>query len=214
MKPQTLRAISTRAAHLLAALLLSGPAGAATLTVMPQSPSVLVDDTIVVDVVASGLGAGAPPSLGGCVFSLAYDPAVVDFAGVGFGPELGALDTDPTPETSPGADTSTFVFWNPGDVRVIHFAIPGGPPLDPLQGSSFTLASFTLRGIAPGETPLSLASLECADAGDPVSLLAVTAVDGEVETLPEPGVLALASGAALVAVLRRRRAADHASGRI
>ena len=58
---------------------------AAIISVVPPTQNAVVGDTVAVDLVASGLTAGGPPSLGAFDIDILYDPNILSVLAASFG---------------------------------------------------------------------------------------------------------------------------------
>lgn len=179
-----------------AACLNASVAGAVDLSVIPATTSALIGDTVPVELVVSGLGDLAAPSLGAYDIDLSFDGGVLSLLDVAFGAHLDVLGLGSMQETTTGA----------GMVNVFELSLDDAADLDSLQPGSFTLATLTFQVTAPGYSALSLAVNSLADAaGDELS---VNLVDSAVTAVPEPssGLLMLLGLLSVGLAARRFRA--------
>jgi hypothetical protein len=174
-------------------------ARAAGISLVPATASPSVGSSFALDLVISGLGAGAPPSLGAFDVVVAYDAGAITFSGATFGTLLGSV---------PG-EASTDVVPVSGSAELAQVSLLAPAALDGLQPASFTLA--TLSFVATSATPSTI-SIDSALLSDSLgSSLELTALTGARITpvapsaVPEPGAFLL-YGAGLVLVARVRRA--------
>jgi hypothetical protein len=194
----------------LLALVLSGlPASTQAAVVISFSPSaqaVDVGDIATVDLVVSGLGNGAAPSLGAWAVTFDYDPSIVSISmgGITFG---SLLDLPPF-----GSDTSLSTAGG-GNVSLFEVSFADALDLDAAQPDSFTLATLNFSALAPGSSPLSVTFVDLSDEVgrhlDAGAQNGVIRVRGGEVTVPEPAVgvlpLALVWGGALIIRRRLRR---------
>ncbi|MCI0527931.1 MAG: PEP-CTERM sorting domain-containing protein [Nitrospira sp.] len=187
-------------------------AQAISLDFVPFSQDVVIGNPVDVDLVISGLGDFTDPSLATFDLDVFFDPAILSFNSVGFGPFLG----DPslgeaitTSDASTSGSVNLFeVSFLEGDATTCVFCIP--PFLNDLQPSSFTLATLTFDTLAMGTSSLSFTLNALGDAnGNPLGASlgsgSVT-VSGDVAVIPEPATLLLmGSGVVGLWALRKKR---------
>jgi len=152
-----------------------------------------------VNLVVSGLGNLASPSLGGFFIDFSYNPAVVSLSSLTFGTELdlGVLGS------IQGSDTST-----PGLVHLdeVSFEAPDG--LNGAQPDSFTLATIQFTGAAPGLSPLVFGAVSLSDetgatiAGFTIDTGLITVPGGHI---PDGGASALLLGGAVAGLLSMKK---------
>ena len=120
----------------------------------PSSQTISPGDTTSLDLVISGLGDHAPPSLGGFFFDLSYDPAILSPYSVGFGShlDLGIFGSVRT------SDIST-----PGTIHVDEISLETAADLEASQPSSFTLATLGFKGVGPGTSLIDITFGSLAD---------------------------------------------------
>ena len=179
------------------------PASAAgiTLTVNPLQPSAGVGGTSQIDLMIGGLGNKTAPSLSAFDIDLTFDPALLSVSKTVFG------TSSPTANqlALSGSVSITQVGQStPGDLRLQEISLDSPSVLDTQQLGAFTVAEITLRGEAPGVSPLSLSVNALGDSqGDPLSASRVTGASLTVTpstATPEPKSLALL-GIGLLALL-------------
>jgi hypothetical protein len=139
----------------IAALGFTSPASAnITLSLEPTPQSISVGDTTTLDLVISGLGDHASPSLGAFDLDVTFNPSILSPVSVAFGDHLnlGGLGS-----------LQEFNFNAPGSVHVdeISFELPAD--LNSAQPSSFTLATLGFRGIGPGVSGLDITGASLSD---------------------------------------------------
>jgi len=178
---------------------LAGRAEAVSIALLPSSTQVSPGETVVVDVVVSGLGAGAPPTISSFDLDLAHGPEL-SFVSIVFGTGLGT-----------GAQVLTSFSLQPGPV--VDFAaasLLSSATLDATQPESFLLASLTFLAGTAGDVALALTEAVLADTtGAPgENQIPTTPPTGAtIEVVPEPGTLGLLGlGFAGLAAGARRRA--------
>jgi hypothetical protein len=187
--------------RIVCAVLLSvGPAAAAPVNVgfAPPAQFVPVGSTANVQLVISGLGNHAAPSLGDYDVLVAFDPNILGSPSVTFGdPVLGdQLDLFRL------GNVSGSQLMGPGSLHLFEISLDAAADLDSLQPASFTLATLHFQAIGTGTSTLSLQINSLGDAnGNPLAGVSSTAT---VTTVPEPAGLWLL-GAALCGVCGRRR---------
>jgi hypothetical protein len=143
-------------------LLRATPSLAISLDLVPDSATVVAGDTLDVDVIISGVAAGAPPSVGGFDLVVSFDPTILSLreADVSFGPFLGdpALFEALTDVTFlPSVPELAFV-----NIAEVSFLSPA--ELDALQPASFTLATLSFSVLASGTTTLTFSQADVVDA--------------------------------------------------
>ena len=116
------------------------------LDLVPNPAMVGVGDSLSVDIVVSGLGAGGAPSVGTFDFDITYDDSILAATGVDFGLLLGDSGFF---EAIDGFDLSTS-----GLVDLFEVSFLFDFELDPLQPDSFTLATLNFDAIGLGTSAL------------------------------------------------------------
>lgn len=175
----------------------------------PISQTVPVGSPVTVDLFISGLGDGTAPSLGTFDLVISFDPMILNFSAVIFGPYLG----DPLS----GEAYTDFLDSGTGVLNVFElsyldensasgpFYMP--PYLEEMQRGSFSLASLTFDTLALGTSPLNLSIIALGDAWG--GSLSAEIQNGSVSAVPEPAtILLIASGLMGVAgvnFLKRKR---------
>jgi hypothetical protein len=167
-----------------AALLLAGTtAHAISLGFSPASQAVPGGSSVAVDLVISGLGDFAAPSLGNYNLDVVFDPAILALTGVALGdPVLGnQLDLFGV-GTFATVDSSVA-----GTVYLEEISFDSPSDLDTLQPGSFTLARLTFDALAIGTSPLDLANVVLGDSfGLP---LETDLTPGSITVVLEPSVV-------------------------
>lgn len=173
--------------------LLPVSAAAVTLEVVPSTSSANLGDPFTVDVIVSGLGDTAAPSLSTFDLDLLYDPVLFNYTGVVYGPELGdEMAGEATTITTPG----------PGIVQLLELSILPPADLNANQPDSFTLltASFTANVVGLGAFDVSVDNLGdengaplVVDAVTPATVDVVTGAPTDIPTLSQWGLILLAA---------------------
>jgi hypothetical protein len=197
MKGLRIRILCASFAVLALALLASLPVAAATLFLSPSIASPPTGSSFSLDLVITGLGNHAPPSLGAFDVVVAYDPGAVTFSGATFGGLLGTVPAEALAVVTPGA----------GSVEVAEVSLLSSTDLAALQPSSFTLARLNFVASVQVPSAITIQSALLADGdGLPISIdslggASITPTDA----VPEPGA-ALLYAAGLLVVARSRAA--------
>ncbi len=176
-------------------LMFTGQAQAILIGFDSPTNNVTLGSSVDVDLVISGLGDFAPPSLGAFDLDITYDSAIVDLAGVAFGTQLDLL----------GFGSIRGVSEVNGTVSLFEISLDFPFDLDTLQPGAFTLATLTFDAIAAGTSSLVTSNEILSDSlGSP--LFADTGTGSiTVRGVPEPATLALLSlGLAGLGFTRRR----------
>jgi hypothetical protein len=173
----------TASALALALLLLGARAEAVSIGVVPSHPSVATGDLLTVDVVVSGLGAGAAPTISSFDLDLSFEAPELAFVAIAFGSGLGTAGQV--------LSSSTLL---PGPV--VDFAaasLLSSATLDADQPASFVLATITFQAGAEGSVALTIPQALLADTtgsgGAPIPVGEL--IGANVTVVPEPGALVL-----------------------
>lgn len=182
------------------ALSLGVPAGAASLTILPSSTLVTPGGAFAVDLVVSGLGDAAAPSVGAFDIDIGFDPTDLTLIGVTLGTALGDVGLGEALDAS-------FGHYLPGVINIAEVSFLAPATLDAAQPDSFVLATlaFAATGMAAGDTTTLgiLTVLSLGDAlGDPLTADALTGAT--VTAIPVPAAVWLFAGA-LAALAGRGR---------
>lgn len=195
------KSISMLSAALLLGMGLAPAAGAFTLSVVPQSPSVNVGDTVSVDVVASDLVSGGAPSLGAYDLNLSFDSSVLSFSGITFGTGLSV--------TGVPSIVQDFVLGT-GLVNPFEVSLEDTADLNALQAGAFTLFTISFNAAQAGTSSLSLgvSSLSTAEgtalSADALNGASISVAGAPAVPLPAAAWLLLSGVAGLGSLVRRR----------
>jgi PEP-CTERM motif len=183
-------------------LLLTGLAGAITLQIDPSNQDVTTGSTVNAELVVSGLGSAAAPSLSTFDLDVTFDDSILSFLDFTFGdPILG----DQLDLSSLGSITA--VSPGVGTVNLFELSFDTSTDLDTLQAGSFTLGTLRFGALSTGVSAIGISVNALGDAnGDP---LTAEIVGGRVAVsaaqVPEPAsVLLLLAGVVGFAGFRAR----------
>ncbi len=182
---------------LCAALMGTGRAQAASLTLVPSSLSVFAGSPLDIDIVIGGLGLGAPPTLAAFDLDVTFLPSVLSYVSTSFGFDLGI----------PGLDalTSSGLLGGPVRVDLAEASLLPNAVLDANQPDTFVLATLHFLALAPGTSPLAITQALLANtAGGPAIPATLSGASVDVVPVPEPAAAAfIALGLALLGMRRR-----------
>jgi len=200
------KATRLRKAVLLAAAMLvfgaaiiASPARAATLSFSPVSQSVISGGSVDVEVVISGLGDGAAPSLGAYDFDVLFDPGLLSVSSVSFGDPLNGDQLD-----LEGNGTYTESLNGVGDVNLVQLSFDSVATLNSSQLDTFVVAVITFDAFSVGVSGLSFDNVVLSDAAGAGLSAATLVANIEVIPLPLPLLLML-SGLMCLPAFRRRQ---------
>jgi hypothetical protein len=194
----------------LTALILSLQAHADIIVSLePDSQSIGVGSPVSMDLVVSGLGDHASPSLGGFDFTLSYNLAVLSAASLSFGNylNLGILGS------LQNSDLST-----PGIIHLDEISFESASALQANQPSSFTLATLGFSGAGGGISAVNVTSGSLSDETGQVSLQFLTKagqveVSGAAASIPDTGSSGCLLALGLVSLFVVRQKAFHCAMR-
>jgi hypothetical protein len=165
---------------LLGALaVLTGTAGATTITVEPLAQGVGLGDSVDVAINVSGLGDMSAPSLGTFDLDVLFDVSMLAVQNVAFGdPVLGdQLDVS-------GLGAYTEVLYSPGSTNLFELSFDLPSDLESFQAGSFTLAVLTFDTLQVGTSAVNVDVGVLGDAwGNPI---VPDTVGASVSVIPEP----------------------------
>ncbi len=187
---------------MLALVFLCSPADSAVvMSVNPGGPTVLLGDSVSVDVNVSGLGNGTAPSIGVFDLLLEYDPSKLTFNGLSHGTGLDVLSLGSFQSSSAGSNA----------VSVFELSFDSAQDLNTLQPDSFLLFSVNFSGSGLGVSPLTLTinSVGDADGVDlPITVenssVTVLSTGSPTDDVPEPRTVMLVGSVLIASVLRKR----------
>jgi hypothetical protein len=194
-------------AALAATAFVSQAEAAPVVSISPASQTIGVGGNAAVDIIVSGLSLTDPT--GGFSLTLGFNNSFV--SGVSFmndpGTKMGAVRLDLSGGFSGAALDLFFV----ADATATLASLAAA------EGTSFTLATLSFKGIAEGLSPLTLSNVVLSNWNGDSDLAGVSAVNGSIcvsngeacviNAVPEPETVLLLAGGLVALALRRRRAA-------
>jgi hypothetical protein len=175
------------------------------LSLSPTSYSVGVGGTETYNLNISGLFGSADytgPALGAFNVTLDYNASIAFATSVTFGNSLGTDLLNVSGNAITTSDLTT-----PGQIFLLEGSGDSVAALESQQSKSFTIATITLQGVAPGTTPLTfdLTGTSLSDANSNTLVLNTT-TNASLTVIPEPSVTASVFGFAAMGfcMLRRR----------
>jgi len=195
-------------AALAATAFLSQAEAAPVVSISPATQTIGVGGNAAVDIIVSGLSLSDPT--GGFSLTLGFNNSFV--SGVSFlndpGTKMGAAPLDLSGGFTGGS--LDLFFLADANAKLADLAAS--------EGTSFTLATLSFKGIAEGLSPLTLSNVVLSNWNGDSDLAGVSALNGSIcvsngeacviNAVPEPEtVLLLAAGLVAVALRRRQRAA-------
>jgi hypothetical protein len=160
---------------------------AVSLTLEPSPQSINVGDPASMDLVVSGLGNLSPPSLGGFDFDLTFNASVLAANPIVFGNKL---------NTVPGF--GFFTIDNVvGQLHLDEVSLETAAFLNANQPGSFTLATLSFTGLAPGISSVAFALASLSDEQGQ-SLTAFSTTSGSIEVTRRTGIPDVGSSGSLL----------------
>lgn len=180
---------------------LSLPAHAMQIEITPSSTTIDIGETLAIDVIASGLGNGVAPSIGGYDIQIDFDSALLSAGPVDYGTGLDL-----------GLGSLQLSFDLPSGVEVTETAYGSETEINGLQPDDFVLFSVNLSGLAAGTGALGLTLLSITDASGVNDITSsFTTVGASYRILdaqaPTPGIAYLLGAGLVPLVVTRRRSA-------
>ena len=168
-----------------------------SLSLVPSAQSISVGGSASVDLVVSGLGSAASPSIGAFSATVTHDPSILAGMSVSFGPYL-SLTTPSFQDQDVATSGQIYAFE-------LSFDSPGD--LNSGQPDTFTLATFTYQGVASGTSSLEfdLAWTSLSDEDGNSLTFETTPGSITVSPVPEPTEYGTVAALVLVAFSARRR---------
>jgi hypothetical protein len=173
-------------------------ANGAALEIVPSAQTVLLGDSVDIEIAISGLGSFAAPSLGAFDLDLSFDNSILSFTSAAFGDQLDVSGFGSNPR---GASEVG------GVVDLFEISLDSPVFLDTFQLDSFTLATLTFGTLDVGTSTLALSNVFLSDAlGVSLGDVDVTGGSVGVAAVPEPAtIFLLGSGLIGLAGYRRRK---------
>ncbi|MGR8930976.1 MAG: cohesin domain-containing protein [Gammaproteobacteria bacterium] len=155
-----------------------------TVRAEPLSSILLLGETTDVNVLISGLGANAAPSLGAFDIDVTFDAAVLDYVGSQFG---GPAPLGDQLDMSGLGSLSALTDISPGTLNFYEVSLDDTAMLNDQQADSFMLFTFNVKALALGSSQIGININSLGDAdGNPlpaeIQFSTIT-----VESVPLPG---------------------------
>lgn len=179
----------------LLAVALTGPARAATISLLPSDVNPPVGGTFSLDIMVDGLGASGAPSVGGFQIDLSFDGGLLAGQSVSFGSALGT-----------GSQVFTSESIGAGSVTLNAVSLLAPATLDALQGASVLLGSVAFQRLDAAAGTIGFGSVLLSDSfGSAINVTAATGASMGT-AVPEPtAALVFAVGTLVVASALRGR---------
>lgn len=173
-------------------------ANGAALEIVPSAQTVLLGDSVDIEIAISGLGSFAAPSLGAFDLDLSFDNSILSFTSADFGDQLDVFGFGSNPRSA--IDLG-------GVVELFEVSLDVPIDLDTLQLDSFTLATLTFGTLDIGTSTLGLSNVVLSDvSGSSLGDVDVTGGSVGVAAVPEPAtIFLLGSGLIGLAGYGRRK---------
>ncbi len=149
---------------------------AVTIAVEPVSQVVTVGGSAHVELVISGLGGNAAPSLGVFDLDFLFDPSIMTFSTASFGNQLDLFGFG----SVTAVDAST-----PGVVNLFELSLDSASDLNNMQAGSFKLSELWFDTFSIGNAVFNVSMNNIGDAdGEPID--EVNIVGGRISSVPLP----------------------------
>jgi hypothetical protein len=173
---------------------------AAIISIAPPTQNAVVGGSVAVDLVVSGLVAGAAPSLGAYDIEVFYDPSILSVVSV-------TLDNSQLDFSSSGV-ISTVDLATSGKVGLSVVSLESPSALNSMQAAQFTVATLDFNAAATGISSIiasvnALTDAQGSPLGAEVESGTVTVTSSA--PVPEPASFAIWGGICVVALAVRSR---------
>lgn len=175
----------------------------ADISLTPSTQSIMLGNTVTVELGISRLGWLSPTSLSVFDINVTFDASILDFNSVVFGDPVWGDQLDLF-----GLGSFTNVFTGVGFINLFELSFDFASDLDSFQIGDFTLATITFDSLAAGFSALDIFVNDIGDAHGSALSATVSGANVEVidNSVSEPGVLFLFGlGVAVLALVRRRK---------
>ncbi len=169
-----------------------GSAKAAILDIVPNNQSILLGDTVNIDLNISGLGDLSADSLGAFDLNINFDSSILSFNNAVYGNQLDLFGFGTVNGSTPGM----------GSVNLFELSFDSISDLNTLQVDSFTLVTLAFDTLTTGTSPLEIANVILSDASG--SALPFVVNNGTASVVPVPAALFLFSTGFLMLLWRRQ----------